>query len=99
MRWSLAIALCVFIIIFVGLWIAAFVAGWKGNQFIGEHFIAIVGLPSAAALASCIVVIFRQEEGPIEFEAVFIKLKGAAGPVVLWVLCFLAIVGAIKMLW
>jgi hypothetical protein len=64
-----------------------------------DHFAAIIGLPGAAAVAFAIVVFLRQTDGPIEFEGVGFKFKGAAGQVVMWVLCFLAIAAAIKLCW
>lgn len=63
------------------------------------HFAATVGLPSAALSALCIVVFLESSSGPIEFEGLGFKFKGASGPIVLWVLCFLAIAAAIKLLW
>jgi hypothetical protein len=35
----------------------------------------------------------------IEFEAAGFKFRGASGPVVLWIFCYLAIVTSIKLLW
>jgi len=64
-----------------------------------EHFAATVGLPSAALVSLCIVLFLESASGPIEFEGLGFKFKGASGPIVLWVFCFLAIAGAIKLLW
>jgi hypothetical protein len=64
-----------------------------------EHFSAIVGLPGAASAALFIVMLLEQTHGPIEFEAAGFKFRGASGPVVLWVFCYLAIVTSIKLLW
>jgi hypothetical protein len=64
-----------------------------------DHFIALFGLPSAAAAAFIIVTLFRQGEEPIRIKGLGFEIQGAAGPVVLWVLCFLAICGGIKLLW
>ena len=64
-----------------------------------QHFPATIGLPSAAIAALCIVVFLESSSGPIQFEGPGFKFKGASGPIVLWVLCFLAIAGAIKLLW
>lgn len=64
-----------------------------------EHFSAIVGLPMAALAALCIVLVLRISSGPLEFEGWGLKFKGAAAPVVFWLLCFLAMAGAIKLLW
>ena len=63
------------------------------------HFAATVGLPSAAIAALCIVVFLESASGPIEFEGLGFRFKGASGPIVLWVFCFLAIAAAIKLLW
>lgn len=63
-----------------------------------NHFAATVGLPSAALAALC-VVFLESTTGRIEFEGLGFKFKGASGPIVLWVVCFLAIAAAIKLLW
>jgi hypothetical protein len=64
-----------------------------------KHFAATVGLPAAALAALCLVVFLESSSGPIEFKGLGFKFKGASGPIVLWVLCFLAIAGAIQLLW
>lgn len=62
------------------------------------HFAAIVGLPIAAIFAAFIVVALLQASGPVKFEGLGFKFEGAFGKVVLWVVCFLSITGAIRML-
>lgn len=64
-----------------------------------EHFPATFGLPSAALMALCIVVFLESTSGDIQFKALGFEFHGASGPIVLWVLCFLAITAAIKLLW
>jgi hypothetical protein len=64
-----------------------------------DHFAATIGLPCAGLAALCIVVALENTSGPIEFEGLGFKFKGASGPIVLWVVCFLAITAAIKILW
>lgn len=54
------------------------------NMYIATSF--------AAAIALLVVLSLRYVAGEIEFEAIGFKFKGASGPVVLWVLCFLAVV-------
>jgi hypothetical protein len=44
-------------------------------------------------------VVLRSTEGPMEFEGLGFKFKGAAGPVVLWAMCFIVIVLGIRVLW
>src|ERR1700756_1220125 len=52
--------------------------------FILEHFPVVVGLPLAAAVSFLIVVLLPQAYGKIEFKALGLSFRGAAGPVVLW---------------
>jgi hypothetical protein len=63
------------------------------------HFAATIGLPSAALAALCIVVVLEGTAGPIQLEGLGFKFKGAAGPIVFWIFCFLAITSAIHLLW
>jgi len=64
-----------------------------------KQFAAVVGLPSAALASLCLVMFLEHTSGPMEFEGLGFKFKGASGPIVLWVFSFLAIVGATKLLW
>ncbi|MFC5427950.1 hypothetical protein ACFPTO_03870 [Paraburkholderia denitrificans] len=64
-----------------------------------EHFPAAIGLPAAALAAMCIVVFLESSSGPIEFEGFGFHFKGASGPIILWVVVFLAITAAIKVLY
>lgn len=64
-----------------------------------DHFVAVVGLPLAAVAALFVVLILRSTQGPIEFGAAGLSFKGASGSIVLWLLCFLGIALAIKLLW
>ncbi|MEY6433036.1 hypothetical protein ABC977_11535 [Thioalkalicoccus limnaeus] len=63
------------------------------------HFAATIGLPLAAVAALFVVSIFEITTGKIEFEGLGFKFTGASGPVIMWVVCFLAISGAIALLW
>jgi hypothetical protein len=65
-----------------------------------QHYAAIFGLPSAALLSFILVVVFEARFDNIEMEiANLVKFRGASGPIILWVLCFLSIASAIKLLW
>jgi hypothetical protein len=79
------------------------VGGWympiSWNKFLYEHFPAIVGLPAAAVLSLLLVVILPQAYGRIQVSMIGMKLDGAASPVFMWLVCFLGIVAAIKLLW
>jgi hypothetical protein len=48
---------------------------------------------------SCIVLYLEAKSGLIEFEGFGFKFRGASGEIILWVICFLAIMAAIKALW
>ncbi|TFF19149.1 hypothetical protein E3C22_20495 [Jiella endophytica] len=69
------------------------------TKIVFRNFAAIIGLPFAFIGSFAIVALFRQTEGPINFEGFGMKLSGSSGQIVLWVICFLAIAGAIKLLW
>jgi hypothetical protein len=64
-----------------------------------KQFAAVVGLPAAALVALFLVLVLRMTDGPIEAEIGGLKFKGAAAPIVFWLLCFLSIAVAIKLLW
>jgi uncharacterized membrane protein len=68
-------------------------------EAVRDHFAALVGLPAAALAALCLVLVLEVKSGPIEFEGFGFKFRGASGEVILWVICFLAIATAIKLLW
>jgi hypothetical protein len=64
-----------------------------------DHYAAIAGLPCAALMAFAVVWSYRSTDGPFEIEAWGLKFKGAAGPIVMWVLVFIVSVTAIKLLY
>lgn len=69
------------------------------TEIVTKNFAAIIGLPFAFIAAFVVVALFRQGEAPVEFEGFNFKLKGAAGEIILWILCFVSISGSIAMLW
>jgi hypothetical protein len=64
-----------------------------------KHPAAILGLPTAALASLGIVLLLEVKSGRIEFEGFGFKFRGASGETILWVICFLAIITAIKLLW
>jgi hypothetical protein len=52
----------------------------------------ITGVFISFFLSTFIVLFLKYSAGPIEFEGLTFRFKGASGPVVLWALCFLVIV-------
>jgi hypothetical protein len=53
----------------------------------------------SAIAALFIVLVLRIAAGPIEVELGPLKFRGAAAPVVFWLICFVAIALMIKLLW
>jgi hypothetical protein len=49
-----------------------------------------VGIPWAGGAALAIVLILRGSFGTVEFKILGVEFKGASGPTVMWILCFLA---------
>ena len=60
---------------------------------------AAIGIPSAVVIAFTLVVLLKRTAGPLEFKVLGLQLKGEAGEWLVWVVCFLVIVLAIKLLW
>ena len=64
-----------------------------------KHFAATIGLPFAALAALCLVILLEITTGTVEVRGLGFEFKGAGGPIVMWVCCFLSIAAAIKMVW
>jgi hypothetical protein len=69
------------------------------SDLVTKNFAAIAGPPFAFVASFVVVALFRQGESAVDFEAFKVKLKGAAGEIILWLLCFVAISGSITLLW
>jgi hypothetical protein len=69
-------------------------------RMVREHPGGTLGLAISAISAFSVVAILDVlSHDPIEIRLPGFELKGAAGPVVLWVVCFLAIVAGGETLW
>jgi hypothetical protein len=69
------------------------------SAFVLDNFGLVLGLPMAAALAFGIVATFQHtSEGPLAMKLGPLEITGPAGPILLWVVCLLAIVLSIRML-
>jgi len=65
-----------------------------------EHFAATVTVPLSAISAACIVILLGVATGgDLSFDAGLFTFKGASGPVTLWLVCFIAMIVAVKALW
>jgi hypothetical protein len=88
--------------IIVGVLLVFVIQQWNNKEvreIVTAHLQATVGLPVAGVFAFLLIALFRTTEGRIRFEVIGVKFDGAAGPIVIWVLCFLAITVSIRMLW
>jgi hypothetical protein len=74
-------------------------SGAAARTFLYEKAHVIFGLPIAAFIAFMVVVLLRQSERDIKFEGPGFKVEGAAGQVVLWLVCFIVMSGMIKLMW
>jgi hypothetical protein len=66
---------------------------------IQKQYAATLGIPLCVVSSVCVVLLLKATAGPIEFEALGFKFRGASGPLVLWIFCFLAMIFALKLLW
>jgi hypothetical protein len=88
--------------LFAGAMLVLLVTEWNSadfRQLLLDRFRAIVGLPAAGVFAFLIVATFESTSGQIEFEAIGLRFRGAAGPILMWVITFLSIALAIHLLW
>jgi hypothetical protein len=70
---------------------------WR--RIITQHFAAIIGLPAAAITALFLVLVLDTAVGPVEIRGFGLEFSGAAGPLILWIFCVLALASAISILW
>ena len=94
-----------FAALFWGTFIGGFLAyhtlqpeGWM-IRLIEHQFAAVILVPMSGLGALCIVLLLRLSSGPLEFKAIGFEFRGASGQVVLWVVSFIAMVAAVKLLW
>ena len=89
--------------LFVGMYLVGIVTLFLHDptflNLLYKHLSVFIGIPIAGITAFCIVVVLEVQTGKIEIEGLGFKFKGASGPVILWIFCFLALTGAIKLLW
>ena len=71
------------------------------QQIVREHFRALFGIPTMSICSLLLVFLFQVAAGgKLEFETPFgFKFRGASGPIVLFVLCYLAFTVSLTVLW
>ena len=69
------------------------------SSLVLRNYLIFFGMPYAAFFAYYLVITLESSRGPIEFEFMSLKFKGAAGPLVFWLLIFLSVQLGFKMFW
>jgi hypothetical protein len=69
------------------------------SGFVFQHYLVFFGMPYAGFFAYYLVTALESSRGPIEVEFVGFKFKGAAGPLVFWLLVFLSIQLGFSLFW
>lgn len=102
--WVIMFGTCLFAAMFFGfliyhsLWPTTSSGSWFVS-ILEKQFGATVALPLSGIASVCVILLLKATTGPIEFEGLGFKFRGASGPIVLWVMCFLAMVLGIHLLW
>jgi hypothetical protein len=97
--WSATLGLFCICIVYLYMLLFEAYRDELASNLLKDHYAALVGLPAAASVSFILVVLLRQADGPIEFEGLGFKFRGASGQVAMWVVCFLAFAIAIKLCW
>ena len=98
MGWTIVIAGTGFVVWFGG---AIFFGSLRSVVFgmAQQHYATVVGLPCSGLGALFIVLLLRNVAGAIQFKVFGLELKGASGPIIMWILCFLALTLAMVKTW
>src|SRR6266481_6820111 len=96
-EWCLKSLVTWSIVASIGLWWWCFFLTWPGEwvSIYFGHFPVTMGIPCSALGAVILCTLFRTIEGRVKFGGLGFTFEGAAGPIVMWVLCFLAFVASI----
>ena len=101
-NWAFFIAAAVFSCFNAGFVITQTYLGTPAfMQIVYEHFTAIVALPFAGFASLGLVLLLESRSSqPLEFKIPGgFEFKGASGPIILWILCFITVTICIKFLW
>jgi hypothetical protein len=98
-RWAVLVAAAAWGLFAGGFLVTHSLSGGFIVKLTEKQFGAMIMVPMAALMALCIVIILEWTAGQIEFKGLSFEFRGASGPIVLWVFCFLAIVSALRLFW
>lgn len=98
--WMVILFVAIGFILGIIVWIANFRAPWQ-IEMLKEHYAAIVGLPAAAAGSFVVIILAHQfsDQKLVKISMGTVDIEGPAGPALLWVVCFLAMAFAIRIVW
>ena len=98
MTWGIIVGFAIFAAI---LFVALVAAIWsKWDEFLRQlapHLVSITGLAGMGVAALFLVAGFENVYGPIKFSGPGFNFEGASGPLVLWVIAFLSMVGGARL--
>jgi hypothetical protein len=98
MSWSAVVgASLLALTFFLGVFYISLFGAW--DEIARKHFAAVIGLPCAALTSMFVVIVLRTVAGPIELKIPGFEFRGASGPIVMWIACFLAMTFAISWIW
>ncbi|MCW3474696.1 hypothetical protein [Limobrevibacterium gyesilva] len=82
------------------LWrLAAEVPAMELGGLVARHGAVLIGVPAAAVLALFLIGIVRAIDGPIEFDVLGLRARGAGAAIILWIAAFVAIGLSIRAVW
>src|ERR1700736_633800 len=89
----------IILLAFFGGLLTLLITQWNNpaiRQIVTEQIRVFVLLPAAGLFSIVIVALFQATSGNIKFEILTVKFEGAAGPIVMWIFCFLSILLGIQ---
>ena len=98
-KWAAIIGSCLLGAVYLFWLIWGFNYDMRFIDIMYQHLAAVIGIPGAVITAFVIVSVLEHVSGPIKFEGLGFKFEGASGPIIMWVIVFLALVGGIRLLW
>lgn len=69
------------------------------SSLVLHNYLVFFGMPYAAFFAYFMVITLESGRGPIEVELSGLKFKGAAGPLIFWLLIFLSVQFGFHLFW
>lgn len=99
LQWGSVVGLSIIGGVFILVFVTSSLSDYRFNDILYEHLAAAIGVPLSALTALALVMALENVAGNVELEAFGLKFKGASGPIIMWVICFLALIAGIKALW